>query len=430
MGQGRSRDDGRVPEGGRPLRVVFVSTRPPLPHLGGAALRGYNFIRLLGPRHDVHLVCHATVREQLDLKRLLGDMCEGIHTVTPPEGRGIVQRVTDLATSSLPDLARRFPSRQLHRAVVEEGRQCRPELVHVLGLESAPAAFGEDDLAIPRAKTVLDELNAEFVLQRRAFQVSRQAPAELALAGYSLVQAVKLRRYEQSVCSRSDGVITVSWEDELALRGMFPDVPTAVIPNGVDVERYSPDSGVKPALPIRTLLFIGTMDFRPNVDAVTWFVRRVLPSVRSVLPEVHLVIAGREPTAEVQALGGEGVTVAGSVPDDQALFRSADLFVLPMRFGGGSRLKLLQAFACGLPVVSTRLGASGIDLVHGQHALLADAPGLFAYYVVRMLRDPEYGRTLAARGRQLALGYDWRHIVPKLERFYEQVLAAPVALRR
>lgn len=407
------------------MRILFVSVRPPLPRFGGAALRGYNFIRLLGARHEVYLVCCGSVREELELQASLGDICKGIQAVPAQEGPPPWQRAVDLAASALPDLARRFPAARLYDAVVAAGRRLGPDVVHVLGLEAAPAIFADKERALPHVKIVLDELNAEYLLQRRAFHVDRKEAGRLPGAAYSLVQSVKLRRYEQQMCARADAVIAVSNEDAVALQRLFPGARVGVVPNGVDTDRYRPAprealQGVPPN--VQVLLFTGTMDFRPNADAVTWFAGMILPSVRFVVSGAHLVIGGRDPAPSVQVLAGEAVTVTGSLPDDLPLFHAADVFVLPMRFGGGSRLKLLQALACGLPVVSTRLGASGVNAVHGDHLLLADTPAQFFDRTVRLLTDRGLAEPVGRRARELALEYDWRVLAPRLEAFYEQVI--------
>ena len=410
------------------MRILFVSVRPPLPRFGGAALRGYNFIRLLGARHEVYVVCAGSAREELELQAAFSDVCKGVQAVPAQEGPSRWQRAFDLVGSTLPDLARRFPVDRLYDAVIAAGRRHGPDVVHVLGLESAPAIFGGEERALPHAKIVLDELNAEHRLQRRAFHVDRRETGRLPGAAYSLVQSVKLRRYEQRMCSRADGVIAVSEEDVGALRRLLPVKPIGLVPNGVDTGYYRPSPSLAKELPDvpaggRVLLFTGTMDFRPNVDAVTWFVETVLPSVRFVISGTHFLIGGRDPVSSVQQLAGDSVTVTGSVPDDLPLFNAADVFVLPMRFGGGSRLKLLQAFACGLPVVSTRLGASGINAIHGEHLLLADTPAQFFDSTVRLLADPGLAGALGRRGREVALEHDWRVLAPRLEAFYEQVIA-------
>lgn len=411
------------------MRILFVSVRPPLPRFGGAALRGYNFIRLLGVRHEVYLVCCGSVRQELELQSSLGDVCKGIQAVPAQEGPPPWQRAIDLAASALPDLAHRFPVDRLYDAVVAAGRRLGPDVVHVLGLEAAPAIFGEKERALPHVKIVLDELNAEYLLQRRAFHVDRKEAGHLPGAAYSLVQSVKLRRYEQQMCSRADAVIAVSHEDAAALRRLLPGALVEVVPNGVDTDRYRP--APKEALPgmppgAQVLLFTGIMDFRPNADAARWFAEMILPSVRFVVSGAHFVIGGRDPTPSVLELAGEAVTVTGSMPDDLPLFHAADVFVLPMRFGGGSRLKLLQAFACGLPVVTTRSGASGVYAVHGDHVLLADTPAQFFDSTVRLLTDRGLAEAFGARARDLALEYDWRVLAPRLESFYEQVIGTGV----
>jgi glycosyltransferase involved in cell wall biosynthesis len=194
-----------------------------------------------------------------------------------------------------------------------------------------------------------------------------------------------------------------------------------VVTNGVDTEELRPLAPASEPY----LIFTGTMDFRPNVDAARWFCRNVLPLVRQQTPDTHFYIVGQRPTTEVAALGQQpGVTVTGAVPDVLPYWNRAALCLVPMRMGGGVRLKVLEAMALGRPVVSTAIGCEGIDIIPGHHCAIADDPREFARQIVELLSDRARCQAMAARARELVVErYDWRHLVPRLERFYHELTA-------
>jgi len=170
-----------------------------------------------------------------------------------------------------------------------------------------------------------------------------------------------------------------------------------------------------------TLVFTGTLDFRPNVDAMTWFVRRVLPLVQAQHPSVRLMVVGRNPLPAVQALhNGRSVDVVGEVDDVRPYIQHAQVYIVPMRMGGGVRLKLLEALAMQVPVVSTWMGAEGVpELRSGTHLLCAEQPEHFAAAILLLLNTPRLRQQMGIQGRTLVCQhYDWRVIVPTLEHVY------------
>jgi polysaccharide biosynthesis protein PslH len=274
---------------------------------------------------------------------------------------------------------------------------------------------------------VLDEFNAEYLLQRRtalqALKATISKPQARSAAGavYSLVQWRKLARYERRALRDCDGVFVVSHEDRAALARLDPWVRSFVVPNGVDCAYFKPFAATTTA---STLVFTATMDYRPNVDAARWFVRDVLPQIKARHPEVQLRLVGRAPTAEVLALADDSlVTVTGEVADVRPEVARAAVYVVPMRIGGGVRLKLLEALAMQAPVVSTCLGAEGVEgLRDGEHCLLADGADAFARAVIRLLDDPALAQRLGKAGRRLVTqGYDWSAIVPRAEAAYAKL---------
>ncbi|MEI7770851.1 MAG: glycosyltransferase family 4 protein [Chloroflexales bacterium] len=192
------------------------------------------------------------------------------------------------------------------------------------------------------------------------------------------------------------------------------------MPNGVDTTRFAP--GAAPVGGPADLLFTATLDYRPNIDAAIWFAGEVLPRIRASRPDARFVLVGRAAAPAVRSLhNGESVIVVGEVDDVRPYVAGAAAYVVPMRIGGGSRLKLLEALSLAAPVVCTPMGAEGVEgLRDGEHLLIGASPGGFAAAALRLLGDPALGRRLGAAGRaHMVARYDWRAITPRLEAAYQ-----------
>ena len=235
--------------------------------------------------------------------------------------------------------------------------------------------------------------------------------AESASGLRKVLLNAEARRVESYVNSRLDGfagVVSVSTEDAEHFRSVT-DVPIFVVPNGTALEpvRASVPDGPP------ELLFTGTMGYAPNRDGILWFVSKIWPLILSEVPDARLLVVGRRPDDSIRrlALSDERIKVTGEVPEMGPYFERATVVIVPLRSGGGTRLKILDAFAFGRPVVSTSIGAQGIDAHDGEQLLLGDEPGDFAKQVVRLLSDPYLRSSLSAKGRQLIdERYHWQTI--------------------
>ena len=402
-------------------RILFLTPQFPFPPEQGGAIRNYHLIRETAKRHNVGLL--SLVDEQPAPSQLAElACCNQIETVSAPL-RSRTDRIRTLFASRDPDMAHRLYSADyvaaLRRLLAREDY----DILQVEGMEMA--AYG---LLIPHGpeagapRIVFDDLNAEYLLQRRACVTDLRRPRRWPQAAYSAVQWLRLRRYERMICQRADATIAVSELDAEAIARLAPGVEPLVVPNGVDTRGYRTDLPDTMPLQHPNLVFTGKMDFRPNVDAMRWFCAEVWPEVKAHVPGAHLYIVGKQPHAEVQALAARDVTVTGYVADILPYFGGADVYIVPLRVGGGTRLKVLEALATGMAIVSTRLGAEGIDLADGEHALLADTAPAFAAATVRLLQDPALRASLGARARALAESrYDWREIVPRLFPLYDRL---------
>ncbi len=329
--------------------------------------------------------------------------------------------------SSRPDLAYRLQSAEFDQQLQRLLLRHEFDVVQVEGLELAHALPLVRRYA-PRALLVYDAHNVEHRLQRSAFRSDLRQPRRWAPAMYSLLQSLRLKRYEAEVCRQADVVACVSPQDATALRKLGAGIQPVLIPNGLRLTDYPFPADDGQPLPVELssaadgplLVFTGKMDYRPNWDALEWFTSAILPRIAAIEPQVKLAVVGRGLRPRLASRLDPGrVILAGGVPDTRPFIARADVAVMPLRMGGGTRFKLLEAMALGAPVVSTRRGVEGFQAAHGQELLLADGPDEFAQAVLRVLGDPDLRRRLRLAARAFVEArYEWAAIVPTLEAAY------------
>jgi len=419
----------------RPRILYIVRSIPYLPSQGGLT-RAYHMVRAATEVGDVTLVGAA---EEIETARLdmMQPLCQEIHLVPHPgmDGRsrsgpravvsGIAWSLNSVRSMLGNDP---FPEAEFDRAALRTRvtailATSRFDLVVVEHSELASILGGElQTWGGPRAA---DLHNAMYLLtqrRRRLQEVGRRRPS---VSGWRLVQQVRAR--EREIVRSYSRVIAVSEIDRAALQRLVPRKPVDVIPNGVDVEYFGAvgsSPGSDPSA-TSTLVFTGSLWYHPNIDAMKYFVAEIWPLIRGRRPEVQLHIVGGDPTAEVEALGErDGVSVFGSVPDVRPYLAAGSVAIVPLRLGAGTRLKILEALAAGRPVVSTSLGAEGLDLRDGHDLLLADTPLAFAEAVVRLLEQPEEAHRLARQGREtVSARYSWQSITQTFSSLLQDTLA-------
>lgn len=401
------------------MNVLFLTPHLPYPPNQGAKLRNYALIHAVASRYEVDLLTFGSpqlVASEIDHLR---SFCRNVMLVAPPE-RSPHQRLRQALTSPLPDIAYRLASEPF-AAALAEALANDYDVVQVEGIEMAPYLL-QVAREERRPRLIFDEHNAEYALQRRIFQTDLRSPRRWVGALYSLLQWRRLVGYETRACAAADAVVAVSEQDAAALRRLRHGTTVTVVPNGIDTSRYTVVAHQgKP-----NLLFVGTLDYRPNVDAVLWCLNDILPRVRRAVPQVWLTLVGRSPAPQVQQVAAqrEDVLLLPDVPDVRPYLAKASVCVVPMRMGSGVRLKVLEAMAAGVPIVSTTLGVSGLAVRPGEHALVADTAQAFADAIVALLRDRALRERLARSARALVEDwYDWRHITPRLLDLYDTLLA-------
>lgn len=393
------------------MKVVFATPYEPEPPNFGGARRIFELVRGIQRNHHVSVISLVSGSSSTD---------SGSAEIRSIVGVPVSFTARDVSTRArralqLRSLASRHSSqyrlyyhptfqRKLNRHLAASGAD-------VVQLEFSQMGAYRIDSAIP---SVLDVHNIEHELVR---QMAKSGSAARRL--FSTVEFRKLRSEEiQSWRAATCCIATSNADSELVASHTGRDVP--IIRNGVDVGYFqSTQAEVKQ----NSIVFVGAMRYRPNADAAHWFVERILPTVRKSVPEVTFAIIGADPPAEIRALADEpGVSVTGTVADIRPWLQSAYIAVAPLRIGSGTRIKILEAFAAGRPVVSTTVGATGIDAGHRTHLLLADDADGFAASVVELLTEPERADRLAASANRLVRErYQWKNIADRLNEVYVEL---------
>jgi glycosyltransferase involved in cell wall biosynthesis len=405
------------PRVAEPLRILWVKIGGLWPLNMGGRLRSFHTITELARRHRVTvLTTHGPAEDPDGLAHQL-EHCERVLSVPFAIPKAGTRRfATALARSWLSpypaDLWKcRVPAlrARVHEALAAGVDVCVADFL--VAMPNVPRTT--------RVPTVLFEHNVEYMIWKRLHEVERRAWRRALLA----IEWRKMRRYEARACRQARLAIAVSEADRALLAAGAPDADIRAIPTGVDTSYFHPNGTVeKPA----TLVFTGSMDWYPNEDAILDFIATTLPEVRRQMPGVSLAVVGRNPSDRLKAAGAvAGVQVTGTVPDVRPHVAEAAVYIVPLRVGGGTRLKIFEALAMGKAVVSTTVGAEGLPIVPGEHFLQADGSAEFARAVVGLLKDSGRRHALGLAGRRLVEArYSWEQVGRQFERYCEQIVSS------
>jgi glycosyltransferase involved in cell wall biosynthesis len=275
-----------------------------------------------------------------------------------------------------------------------------------------------------RAKKILTMHNIESLRFERELQLAHWGKRRLVLLGNHLF----FREWEKEALRKFDGIITVSDLERIWVQQHAPQSMVDVVPNGVDTEYFRPAAAVASASN-PYIVFTGAMDYPPNVDAAGWFCNEILPLLQRSVPGIGLKIVGKNPHPHVFELGQrKGIEVTGTVADIRSYVAESLALVVPLRSGGGTRLKILEAMALERPVISTTVGAEGLEINPGTDILIADDAQQFVDDIQLLLSSPETAQAIGKAGRRLVIEkYDWRVCLGGLERLYGRLLGDKAA---
>lgn len=403
------------------MKVLWISHLLPYPPRGGVLQRSYNLLKELSKGNEIYLIAFNQkalmptsdqIREAVDK---LKEICCNVDVLPLFSDKNKLNKLFLILISLFtqkPYTVNWNRSRLLAKMVNESVSHFKPEAIHydTIGL----AEYFQEKKSIVQ---FLNHHNIESAMMfRRAKKVTN-----IFKKLYFYQEAWKLSGYEKKVINKFCCNFTVSEEDEATLKRINPTCRTSVIANGVDTSYFYNDSK---RIPSETLIFAGGMRWYPNKDAMLFFTKDIWPLIKKQKPHIKMVLIGKYPPRSLIEISqsDENFIIKGFVEDVRPYFAESMVYVCPIRDGGGTRLKILDALSFGIPIVATSVGAEGIKVTHGKNILIADEPEDFAAQVVKLIDDGKLRGTLSREGRLLAEGvYSWSIIGKKFRNLYSSL---------
>lgn len=395
------------------MRVLVVYPYIPFPLDRGTYHRAFQLLRALARDHEVDFLALSEDGERLDQRPLFESFCRRVEFVSfshPAWPRLFPNRLLN----PMPTTVRHWQLPKIAEAIERFTEGQRYDLIHAGDIVMAQYFLA------PESTTPLSIDRSRVDLQ---FQIAQRDTLSRGLHQSLLdwENLVKLRSFEQRVARRSAVQVVCGPDDASFVRERISArVPLQVIVNGVDLDYFRPTGSSEPRASVPTVLFCGAMDYTPNVDALRWFFGEIHDPLLQRVPELQVLIVGKSPIAEVRAHAVRpGVTITGGVPDVRPYYRRAWLQIVPLRIGGGTRLKIPESMAMGTSVVSTTIGAQGLQLRHGRDILLADTPGAFVEETARGLQDADLrGRLELEAMNTVHARFCWQGLGQQLSDYY------------
>ncbi|HEY3414268.1 MAG TPA: glycosyltransferase [Armatimonadota bacterium] len=400
------------------MHVLFVSTRSPWPLTGGHALRTFHLLREAARQHCVSFLTFVQHEEEWDGLPVLREFCEDVVALPIPGGGKLALAASLSANvlSSRPFVATKYDTQGMRRAIdrVKESRNI--DLIH---LDMLPLSVYAGSAG--RAPVVQVDHNVEYILLER-----RAANQTGFSKRFWTMQAERLKRFESAAVRNATRTIAVSDLDAGILRQLAPGAEVRTVPNGVDTAFFHPLPGASNP---DHLVFVGSMTYYPNVDSVHYFVDAIWPAIRAARPKAQFTVIGAHPPESIKAFGSAaGINVLGQVPDIRPYVGDAAVYVVPLRVGGGTRLKILDAMAMGKAIVSTTVGCEGLDVADGRDIAVADTPSEFAGRVLTLMNDAATRDLMGSAARAtVQAAYGWERLGAMQESVYQE---ARDAIRR
>jgi glycosyltransferase involved in cell wall biosynthesis len=388
------------------LRILWLKTELLHPVDKGGRIRTYNMLRELKRDHEITYLALDDGASGAEEKRLATEYSHELicvpHRTAPKFSPGFYRDLVANLASPLPYFMKKYESKGMRREIE---RLLKEQTFDVMVCD-----FLQPSVNVPAnldVATVLFQHNVEAMIWKRHYELQKN-PLKRA---FLYDQWRKTWRYERSACQKFDLVVAVSAADEQQMREEYDLRRTAAVATGVDIDYFSPSGAITPEK--HNIVFTGSMDWLPNEDAMQYFIREVMPLVRKEIPEVTLTVVGRNPYASLVELSksDKSIVVTGRVDDVRPYIEKAAVYVVPIRIGGGTRLKIYEAMSMGKPVVSTTVGAEGLPVTNNEELVLADSASDFATALIRVFHDRDWAAALGGRAAKLVREkFGWRGV--------------------
>jgi len=392
------------------MHILFLSQVLPYPLDAGPKMRSYFVLRHLAQRHKVTLLTFVRDTDRPEYIEHLAQFCYEVHTVRMQRNRlkdmrFLIQSIVTgqpflILRDRVPAMVAKIES------LLKEGAF---DAVHADQLWMAQYAQEAKNYR-PDLRLILDQHNAVFLIPKRL----ANGESNIAKQWFFNLESSRLRRYETAVCNQFDRVVWVTDED----RQVVAPKPTGSKQSTVIPICVAPTSnGTVPIMDgTSRITFLGGLHWPPNTQGILWFFKEIYPLVKSRIPDAVLTVIGKNPPPELM---GDGVQVTGYVPDLEPYLKESSVFIVPLLAGGGMRVKILDAWNWGIPIVSTTIGAEGIAAVDQENILIADTPQAFAQATIRLLQERDLANKLVKNGRHtLKTQYDWQTVYRAWDKIY------------
>jgi polysaccharide biosynthesis protein PslH len=370
-------------------------------------------LKQVAVKHRIHLLSFVKYQQEYNSIDDLEKLCHSVELFEVPENRSKVSLIKTLVFSLFKRKAFvvcKYDTQPMRLAIRKKLSENSINIVH---FDMLPLAIYLDE--VRNSKTVLDEHNVESML------LKQRADTQTRLVGkwFFKEQQRLLEQFEKSACRDVDYIITCSQEDKETLNCFAPVTPVEVVPNGVDTRFFAPDSAVSEEE--CNMIFVGGLNWFPNLDALLWFDKCILPDILQEFPQAHLHVIGQQ-SDKVSWQNKGAITCHGFVENIKPYIAKATVFVVPLRIGGGTRLKILSAMSMGKAVVSTTIGAEGLGLIDGENIVLADKEQNFSIAVKNLFTDSAYRSEISRNGRKYIFRHcQWDSIGSKLLHVYDKL---------
>ncbi|UCC80220.1 MAG: glycosyltransferase [Candidatus Zixiibacteriota bacterium] len=401
------------------MKVLVLRGRLPYPLDYGASIRTYNLLKALADKHEITFLTYSDTPADEENSKYLREFCKEVILIP----RGLKKNKPNILLRLCRNIFEKYP----YSVAISHSAAMTGAVKNILARESFDLVHADtlhvssNLMGLKTPPRILNQHNVENVILRRIYEIQSNPVAR----AFWRSQWRRLYAFESLACRRFNRLIAVSDEDMDKLAKIAPGVPIDVVPNGVDIEYFTPNNV---NVDKEGLVFTGALDWHANEDALIYFLNDIYPLILSRKPNLKLTIVGKNPSAKLKTLCGKfaSVVLTGRVPDVRPYIFNSEVYIVPLRVGGGTRLKILEAMAAEIPLVSTEIGCEGIKVSHQKNILIADSPSDFSEQVLKILDDEKLGRALTAEAKKTVLEeYDWRIIAERLNLAWENCVRSP-----
>lgn len=394
------------------MNILQIAPRVPFPLYDGGKIGIFNITKYLSLRgHKITLLSLTSTKESTELYEL-EKFCK-VKIIYANTKNSYFKMLINIF-SPLPYTMFKYYNKDFEMELCRLLREESFDIVHIDSLHMAYyVKMVKENFDIP---VVLREHNVESVIMRRYSQNETNP----VIKAYASMQFRKIYKYESKILQAFDLCLMITKEDEKRIKAMNPLVKTTVVPGGVDTSYFYP---LEEPVDEKALIFVGTLDWIPNIDGILWFCKSIFPLIKKQEPFAKLYIVGKNPPPKILALRCESIIVTGFVEDVRPYISKASVFVVPLRVGGGMRIKILEAFSMAKAVVSTSIGCEGIDVENGKDIYIEDNEDKFAKRVVELMRDREKRSEIGRNAFELVkTKYTWETVSELIEGEYNKLI--------